>query len=578
VSSEGKDTTGSGKAGEGRSLTSQTVRGFAWAFTGTIGQALLQVVSMMVLSRLLTKNEFGMAVAAMLIVGLSQLVSQVGVGPAIVQRQALTSQQIAAAFYCSLVTSGALAISLVAGTPLLNRIVNLPSDSGLVRLLTVALVLVSISAVPMGVLQRDLRFRSMALVDFLAFGPATIGTSITLAALDCGAVSVIWGQIAGALVTAIGYHTLARIPIRPSSPVAMWRDVKPLLSFGVGYSLSQIGNWFALQSDNLVVTNMLGTQALGIYSRAYQLISQPANIIGAAMDKALFPAMARVKDDGERLRSAYVRSASLVALVTIPLSAILFALSPEVVRVMLGDQWLEVIAPLEILAVVLLPRTSYKISGSLTRATGDVYGGAWRQWLYAGEVFVGCALGVAWGIRGVAVGASGAIVLHFLVMLRFSSRVAPGLMGDVLTMYIKHVPITLVTFGAAEGTALLVRPFGSILATIVLTGVAWAAGTGAALLLLQRLFREELDVVRQLIRPGSGSGPAGTDDSSGTTETPDPRPRTTDGVDNAANGVDNAESERWKPEGNGASPSTMAKVAGARPARGSMAVGPRHRT
>ncbi|MDQ1286646.1 MAG: hypothetical protein QG622_211 [Actinomycetota bacterium] len=503
-----------GRSGSGPSLTAQTVRGFAWAFTGTVGQALLQVVSMVVLSRLLTPNESGMATAAMLVVGFSQLVSQIGVGPALVQRRTLDDREVAAAFYCSLVFSVLLAVLLAVFTPYVNLVVGLPADSILLRLLTVALVLVSLSAVPMGLLQRDLRFRAMALVDFLAFGPATIGTSITLAALGYGAISVIWGQIAGAIVTATGYHLLARPPMRLESPAAMWRAVRPLLGFGSGYSLSQVGNWFALNADNLVVTNTLGTWSLGIYGRAYQLLSQPANIIGSAVDKALFPAMAKVRDDGERLRGAYVRAASLIALATVPTSAALAVLAPEVIRLLLGDQWLAVIVPLQVFAVVLLPRASYKISGSLTRATGAVFAGAWRQWLYAGEVLGGCAVGAWWGVNGVAVGASVAIVLHFFVMLRFSARVAPGLMRDVLRMYVKHLPIAAVSYGTAQVVALAVRPTGSIILTMVLTLVAWALGTALALMLLRGWFRDELDVVLHLVRPGSGGGPGDTSSES----------------------------------------------------------------
>jgi PST family polysaccharide transporter len=491
---------GTGRRGGAASLTSLTVRGFAWAFTGTVSQALLQIISMVVLARLLTPAEFGAAAAAGLVVGLSQVVSQIGVGPALVQRRVLTDDEISAAFYSSLLLSAVLAVVLFLGAPLFNRLVGLPSDSSLLRLLTVALVLAGAAAAPMGLLQRALRFRDMAMVDLLAFGPATIGVSVALAALGWGAVSIICGQIAGGAVTAIGYHLLARPSLRPASPASTWRSVRPLLRFGSGYSLSQLGNWFALNADNFVTTNMLGPGQLGIYSRAYNLLSQPANVIGSAADKALFPAMAKVREDGERLRKAYVRSASLVALVTIPCSAILFVLAPEVVRVLLGDRWGAVVAPLRVFALVLLPRASYKISGSLTRATGAVYGGAWRQWLYAAEVLVGCAVGARWGVDGVAVGASVAIVLHFLVMLRFSARVAAGLMGDVLTMYVRHLPVALVAAGAAQAAAMLARRSGSAALTIAVTVPAWAAATVLVVVLLRRLFREELDVVLAGVR------------------------------------------------------------------------------
>lgn len=478
------------------SLTALTVTGFAWAFIGMASQAVLQIVSTVILARLLTPEEFGAAAAAGLVVGLSQVVSQIGVGPALVQRKTLTDREISASFYGSLLLSLALAGLLFVLSPLVNRLVGLPSESRLPQLLTVALVLAGAAATPMGLLQRRLRFRSMAAVDVLAFGPATIGVSVLLAARGHGAASLVWGQIAGALVTVVGCHVLARAPLRPASPASLWRGLRPLLRFGSGYSLSQLGNWSALNADNFVTANVLGAGPLGVYTRAYSLLAQPANVIGSAVDKALFPAMATVRDDGDRLRKAYVRSASLVALITVPCSALLCVLAPEVVDILLGDRWSGVVVPLQVFAVVLLPRASYKISGSLTRATGAVYGGAWRQWLYAAEVLVACAVGARWGVNGVAVGASTAIVLHFLVMLRFSERVASGLTRDVLTTYLKHVPVAVVTFAAAQTVALLARRAGSAPLTVVATVAAWALATALVVLLLRGRFREEIAVVK----------------------------------------------------------------------------------
>lgn len=157
------------------------------------------------------------------------------------------------------------------------------------------------------------------------------------------------------------------------------------------------------------------------------------------------------------------------------------------------------ILPVQVFALVLLPRTSYKISTSLTRATGAVYRAAWRQWLYAAEVVVLCSVGARlWGTDGVAIGASVAILAHYLVMLRFSARVSEGLAGSVLRMYLKHLPATVAVLAATYGVALAVRPLGSDALTLVLGAFAGGAAAGLALLLLRRRFGEELAVVLTL--------------------------------------------------------------------------------
>lgn len=496
------------RASGGPSLTTRTARGFAWAFTGTVGQAVLQIGATVALARLLTPDEFGAAAAALLVVGLTQLVTQLGVAASLVHRERLDDRDVTAAFWFSVLVAAVFAAVLVVGSPVLSPLVGLPADSGLLPLLSVALLFAGAAATPLGLLQRDLRFRSMATVDLVAAGPALIGVSVALAAAGFGATALAYGEIAAAVAKCIGYLVLTRPRFRPEGPAASWARLRPLLGYGAGFSLAQLGNWFALNADKLVVANALGTGPLGVYGRAYNLLSEPANIIGGAADKALFPAMARVRDDGPRLRAAYVRSASLVALVTVPAAVLLCVLAPEVVHVLLGDQWDAVVPLVQLFALVLLPRTSYKISTSLTRATGAVYRAAWRQWLYAGYVVVLTVTGgLLWGLVGVAAGASLAIVIHFLVMLQFSARVSPGLMGAVLRMYLKHVPALVLTVAATWGVATLVRPLGIDLVTLAVAALASGIATLGTLAVLRGRFAAELGVVRSLRGGGAPRGP-----------------------------------------------------------------------
>ena len=511
------------------SLTRVTGRGFVWSFGGGLGQAVLGIASIVLLSRLLTPAEFGAATAAALVVGLAAVLSQVGVGPALVQRKVLADHEISAAFVFSVGLSACLAVLLFLLAPLFNVLVGLPPESSLLRLLSVSLLLLGLAAVPTGLLQRQLRFRAMTVVDLLAAGPGAIGVSLVLAVLGFGAYALVWGSIASALVTAVGYGCLARPPLRAVGPASVWRSVRPLLGFGSAYSVSQLGNWVALNADNVVTANLLGPGPLGVYSRAYRLLSEPANVIGGAADKVLFPALAKVRGDDKRLRNGYLRATSLVALVAGPLSVLLFVLAPELVLVLMGDGWSEVVLPLQVFALVLVPRASYKISGSLTRATGAVVGGAWRQWLYAAEVVVGCTIGARWGVAGVAVGASVAIVLHFLVMLHFSARISPGLVGAVLRLYVtKHAPIALVVLAATGATATLVRDGGSPFLTLVVAGGAGALSAVVAIAVLRRFLREELDVLAKVARR-SGS-PAAAAQTPGGPLLPEATQASADGV------------------------------------------------
>jgi PST family polysaccharide transporter len=384
-------------------------------------------------------------------------------------------------------------------------VLGLPPGSSYLQLLSIVLVLGGMSAVSAGLLQRDMRFRALAIVDLISYGVGYLGTAVTLAFLGAGASALIWGQIAQALVDLVGYYALVRHGIRPPRLSVMLARGKRLFGFGSAYSLAQLGNWLANNGDNLVVTTVLGPASLGIYSRAYQLLVQPANLVGSVADKVLFPAMSRIQDDHGRLARAYVVVSSLIAVITLPASVLLLILAPEVVDLLLGPRWSAVTVPLQVFAVVLLPRTAYKISGSLTRATGAVMGGAWRQWLYAAEVVLGAAIGSRWGIAGVSVGAAVAIVLHDATMLRFSARISEGLERQVLRAYAKALIPAAATAAVAWPSAVWLRGTAPDIVTLVVTAAAGAVAAGLVLLLARRLFPAEIATLRRALARSSRS-------------------------------------------------------------------------
>ncbi|TFV64670.1 lipopolysaccharide biosynthesis protein [Geodermatophilus sp. DF01-2] len=492
-------------------------RGLSWSMVGALGQALLQIVALVVLARLVSVEEFGIAVAAAVVMSFTLMLSELGIGPSLVQARELDRTDIATAFYLAAAVGAVLAGCLIVLAPVLGPIVGLPADSSYLQLLSIAVVLGGLSAVAVGLLQRQMRFRELALVGLTSYGVGYLGTAVVLASAGAGAAALIWGQIVQALLAAIGYHVLVRPDVRPRRLGAMAASSRRILGFGSGYSLARFGNWIGVNGDNLVVASVLGPAALGIYSRAYQLLVQPANLIGTVADKVLFPSFSRMQDDGRRLARAYVLVNSLVAVLTIPGSVLLLVLAPELVDVLLGEEWSAVTLPLQIFAVVLLPRTAYKISGSLVRATGVVFRSAWRQWLYAAEILCGCWIGSHWGVVGVAVGASVAIVLHFTTMLVFSARVQRGIVGDVLRAYAKSLPAGIAMAAVCFPLAAALRGSAPDVVTLLGTAAAGVVTGGLALLGSRRLFREELATLRTARARPARSAPAPVPAPSGPT-------------------------------------------------------------
>jgi O-antigen/teichoic acid export membrane protein len=438
-------------------LTHSTLRGFFWMFLGTGAQAALQLLVLIVLTRLLSPKDFGMVEAASVVIGFTTIFSQLGVGPAVVQRAKLEEKHLRTAFTLSLLFGAALTALIWFFAPLISGFFRIEELAPVLRAMSFTFFLQSISVIAESLVQRNLQFRRLANVEILAFGLGFAGVGVTLAIQGFAVWALVGAYLSQALIKTI---ILLMIQPHPKMPLMERTAFRDLMVFGTGFTLARIGNYLAGQGDKLVVGRWLGPEALGLYGRSYQLMSVPASLFGQVVDRVLFPVMARIQEEPERLALAFRRGVALVAIVIMPVSGALFLLAPELVYLLLGPGWDEVVTPFQIFAGGMLFRTSYKISDSICRATGAVYRRAWRQAVFAILVMAGAYYGQCEGLKGVAVGVLSALFINFLLMAQLSLRLA----GMTWTSFwIAHGPalaLTLVLGAEVWGLAAAARNVG----------------------------------------------------------------------------------------------------------------------
>jgi PST family polysaccharide transporter len=146
----------------------------------------------------------------------------------------------------------------------------------------------------------------------------------------------------------------------------------------------------------------------------------PTALIGDVLDKVLFPTLSRVQDDVRRLGAAYLQGTAFLALITLPAGIVAALLAPDLVPVLFGPRWEGLVPAFQVLALGMMFRTGYRMSDSLSRATGKVYRRAWRQWLFAALVFLGAWVGHYRGLTGVATGVLIAFFINYLSMAQLS--------------------------------------------------------------------------------------------------------------------------------------------------------------
>jgi len=413
-----------------RKLAKSMLSGMTWRFFSIYSQALLNIFVLATMSRLLSPDDFGVMGVAAIFVGLAELLSELGVGPAIIQIRDLTSIHLRVGFTLAVLFGVVLVVALWLAAPLIANFFENDAVSPVLQAVSFDFLIGGFGVVSMSLLRRKLQFRKLMWADIgsYTFGYALVG--LGMAWSGYGVWALVAATLSQTFLKSVLLLIMEPIPVKPSLSRPEFRE---LVEFGGGITLARFFNYGASQGDYFVVGRYLGVGPLGIYTRAYRLMNLPANYLGRVLDTVLFPVMSKIQDELPRLKKSYLTGIAMISIVCAPVGILMIIMAPEIVHLLLGPQWVEVIVPFQILAIGVLPRVSYKIDNSLAKAMGAVYQRSSRDALYAAAVVIGSLVGLNWGLIGVALGVLVALIIYNFVSLRLSIR----LLGCPPSEYIK---------------------------------------------------------------------------------------------------------------------------------------------
>jgi PST family polysaccharide transporter len=217
-------------------------------------------------------------------------------------------------------------------------------------------------------------------------------------------------------------------------PVLRWdaHEIRGVMGFSGNLVGFNVFNYFIRNADNLLIGRFLGATDLGYYSMAYRLMLWPLQNISNVVGRVLFPVFSRLQADQSRLGGAYIRATTAITLITAPLMFGFFVLREPFIAVALGDRWLPVANVLVWLMPVGLLQSIGTSVGTLYLATGrtDVM---FKWGIGAGLLVIPAfAIGLQWGVTGVAAAYAVASLLLFWPSLAIPFRLVGLKVGDVL--------------------------------------------------------------------------------------------------------------------------------------------------
>lgn len=444
------------------STKEQMATSFSWNTLTVVLQVVIQLAYTGLLARLVDKDSFMLMGIVLGIMGFAEIFSQVGVGPALIQRKEVHQQHINGAFYTAVILGISFTLLFLLMAGFISSFYELPELKSITQVVCTSFIISAVAVVPRSMMMKHMRFKTMFKASMISIVGGNLVVGLTLAYMGWDVWAYVWALFAqNALMTlALWYFEPVRITARWE-----WKYTRELIRYGAGSTLFNALNYLATKLDVLLVPRALrGGQTeltelqrhlASYFERASYAMTQPITIMGKLSDSVLFSGMSRMQDDTERLKKTMTLATSLLAIVLIPSSVFVFFFADELITLWLGYDYLETANILKILFLAVLFRSLSKLGDSLLRAKDAVYQGSLFKAIYVLCIACGIWWGTSYGMMGVAWGIVLATILHYLMNMHMSTRLIHLGWWSLLKAWLPGIGLGAVCLAASWGTHML---------------------------------------------------------------------------------------------------------------------------
>jgi teichuronic acid exporter len=327
----------------------KVLKGFLWAGTSNFFSQLISWASTILVIRLLSPSDYGLMAMITIAISFFLVLSEVGLGASVIQTLELKDHFLRQLFGFVLLTNFLAAAITFLGAPLIARLFSEPQLKPLISVSSITFILIALYALPQSLLVRDLNFQEKAKVDLFSNIISAI-TSLLLALAGFGVWALVISFLVLHAVKAIGFGIVNPVFIWPS---LKFSGIRSFLRFGSIITLERILYYFYGQADKIIGGKILGKELLGFYSVGLNLASAPLDKVMSVVTHVMFPAYSRIQTDGERLKVSILKSIGFVSLVSFPLFFGMAIIAPDIIPLILGSKWWNIVLPFQLYCLVL---------------------------------------------------------------------------------------------------------------------------------------------------------------------------------------------------------------------------------
>ena len=427
-------------------LKNKVISGVKWTALSSFVIAIAQIIQLLVLSRFLNAHDFGLWAIVNLVIMYTTIFSDLGVSAAVIHYQKTSQNQFSTLYWLNIFSGIILFLIIWLFSPFILDIFDEVRQVDLLLTAALSLPFSASGILFQNVLQKELKFNFLSKVEI---GASVIGVSVSVVVAVCnfGVWAFIFGQLSNIIIKSLfltirGWHDCK---IRFYFNI---KEIKPYLRFGSFQIGERSINLLNKRLDQIVIGALIGTEALGYYNFAFNIISKPIVILNPVFTKVAFPLFAKLQKEKKLLKNTYLKLINIIATINAPIFVLIFIIAPIAVPVLFSEKWNDSIILIQVLSGVSFFRSIGNPVGSLVLAMGRAdLGFKWNIILFILSIpviYIAAVVGNALGIT------IGLLVLQIIILYPNYNYMVKPFIGKSFHSYtiaiIKPLAISLLMF------------------------------------------------------------------------------------------------------------------------------------
>ena len=330
----------------GKSLSEKVYRGGIWVFLLQGTDQTIRLLRTIVLARLLAPDDFGLMGIALLVLSVLKRFSQTGFSEALIQKKE-ASDHLDTAWTISLFRGVILFCILFIFSPHISLFFENPKTNSIIRVISFSLLFDGLRNIAVIYFQKNLEFKKKF---FFQISGTVIDLFVTIPLALI--LKTVWALAIGHIVRSFTQLLLSyRLSqYRPCFEFNL-KKAEDLFSFGRWIFGSSILVFLITEGDDFLVAKILGATSLAFYQMAYKISNFPSTQLSLIVNQVTFPAFSKIQGDLKRIQKAFLNSFGVTSALSIGIAGGIFVLAEDITLVLLGNEWVDIIPVLQVLAI-----------------------------------------------------------------------------------------------------------------------------------------------------------------------------------------------------------------------------------